>query len=657
MKKLLFLCFCFLGCMSHTNQRLEEALEISGNNREELEKVLVHYQKDTLKLRAAKFLIENMPGCYSFSEDIVKTCQPFYERYDSLAKIYHYQMNKERGEKIDSLWKSFFSKKKSLLTYSIIPDLKKISSEQLIAEIDLSFKAWKNNVYTKNLSFEDFCEYILPYRYKNGMLIDNSREIFSKRHKNNYFSKLGKEMIQEVDSLLYKYKNLIHSQFWGTKIPILNVSTLEKLQRGTCSQRAWFNTLLLSSLGMAVAIDFVPVWGNRNNSHMWNVLIKDGKSYAFESFWDYDRWKYKKIYNNECIDNMWGKFRLPKVYRRCFSNHFRGPIIDDRVKLENIPKLFCDFKMKDVSNEYFETKDITLKLNNIPIDTYYAYICVFNNQKWQPVQCGKIMDNKVTFKGMGRDIVYLPIFYKNNSVLPAFPVFLLTSNGNIHRLSGGDEKISFSVNQLRGASSYDFNRKKIHSLKHITILGKKKTKESYDILGETPNYIPMESKSYKLSSRDKYKEVVLKFNMDTIALSEVSFYDKTFSKIKISRIELNSNADSNRKLLYDENLITGLQFVPKNAQLRVFFDTEQALSMIKLTPLIKSQIKENYSYRLYYWSNEWLPVNTKVIKKDGFLTFHNVPADRVYLIRESTPKGNNIRSRIFIYNAGEAIPY
>ena len=47
---------------------LETALELAGNNRKELEAVLDHYKDDPEKLAAAKFLIENMPAHYSYSD-------------------------------------------------------------------------------------------------------------------------------------------------------------------------------------------------------------------------------------------------------------------------------------------------------------------------------------------------------------------------------------------------------------------------------------------------------------------------------------------------------------------------------------------------------------------------------------------------------------
>ena len=50
-----------LSACNQVSDHLEQALEQAGTNRAELEKVLRHYRDDTLKYRAACFLIENMP--------------------------------------------------------------------------------------------------------------------------------------------------------------------------------------------------------------------------------------------------------------------------------------------------------------------------------------------------------------------------------------------------------------------------------------------------------------------------------------------------------------------------------------------------------------------------------------------------------------------
>ena len=61
------LCLLFLSCSDKDNG-LELALHYAGANWTELEKVLRHYEGDSLKHRAAVFLSENMP--YHFGYDL-----------------------------------------------------------------------------------------------------------------------------------------------------------------------------------------------------------------------------------------------------------------------------------------------------------------------------------------------------------------------------------------------------------------------------------------------------------------------------------------------------------------------------------------------------------------------------------------------------------
>ena len=77
---------------SNYSSRLKAVLDYSGTNRAELEKVLDHYSQDpadSLKLKASIFLIENMPGHYTFGGPymksyneqlgLLKNC-PYYEK-------------------------------------------------------------------------------------------------------------------------------------------------------------------------------------------------------------------------------------------------------------------------------------------------------------------------------------------------------------------------------------------------------------------------------------------------------------------------------------------------------------------------------------------------------------------------------------------------
>ena len=69
-----FLSFLLVSASCNGHSELDKALRLSGDNRIELEKVIRHFSQDTsdsLKLKAALFLIENMPGHCS----VVDSCR------------------------------------------------------------------------------------------------------------------------------------------------------------------------------------------------------------------------------------------------------------------------------------------------------------------------------------------------------------------------------------------------------------------------------------------------------------------------------------------------------------------------------------------------------------------------------------------------------
>ena len=97
MKKIVGLFFVF-GMVSCQHGVMEQALKLAGDNRKELEKVLVHYQDSGLKLDAARFLIENMPGSYGVDSTSLERLEPVYEAYDSVNRSFGYRMEGVWGD-------------------------------------------------------------------------------------------------------------------------------------------------------------------------------------------------------------------------------------------------------------------------------------------------------------------------------------------------------------------------------------------------------------------------------------------------------------------------------------------------------------------------------------------------------------------------------
>jgi len=165
----------FSSCVNQ-NKYLENALVSAGANRLELEKVLEHYKSDTLKYKAAVFLIENMPGHYSYAgkeieeyykigEKILKSKLTPVQQRDSLLKISQQQFPG--------------------LEQNTVSDIQIINGDYLIKNIDSAFHLWETKPWAQHLSFEQFCEYLLPYKYCELQQLDHWRDTLSAQFSND----------------------------------------------------------------------------------------------------------------------------------------------------------------------------------------------------------------------------------------------------------------------------------------------------------------------------------------------------------------------------------------------------------------------------------------------------------------------------------------
>ncbi len=164
---------------------------------------------------------------------------------------------------------------------------------------------------------------------------------------------------------------------------------------GNCRDEADYTVYLCRSLGIPAAVDFTPHWGNRSNSHAWSVVVlPDGKATPF----------YMGCAPADTV-HYYHSYKKPKVFRHRFQLNER--YARDLKNEDEVPDLFNAPKFTDVTDEYYETTDVTRDVPSEYADKRIAYICVFDNRNWVPVFYGNIRDGKVTFTSMGRNIVYI----------------------------------------------------------------------------------------------------------------------------------------------------------------------------------------------------------------------------------------------------------
>jgi len=390
---------------------VEVSLSKAGGNRVELERVLKHYRKlgDPQKLEAAEFLIANMDG-----HGYILTA--FYDKegnevefealdYPNLteAQAAFDVLEKEHGE-LDYGTKRFEA------------DLKTVSAEYLIENIDLAFQAWREKPWTQDLTFEAFREYILGYRGDNEP-VNSFRPTCLAR-----YADLPAKMKDPTD--VYEAARLVRQDVhrW---VPFNDLyylhpddqsfAEMTRSRNGRCGDISNMMMYAMRSVAIPAAVDFTPWWADRDNNHAWEVILdKDGRGKAG-------------------LSN-----RAAKIYRKTFAIQ-RDSLACRAGEDATLPRFLNSHNYRDVTDQYIDTTDVTLRLKeDWPAGTRFAYVCVFNGGKWRPIHWSEIDGDRVTFTKMGRNIAYLPAYYVDEEVVSAAPPFILTRDGDVRMLAGED---------------------------------------------------------------------------------------------------------------------------------------------------------------------------------------------------------------------------
>ncbi len=655
---LIIFLFVFSSCRQLSHQT-DQVLSAAENNKEQLEQVLQHYDRqesEQLK-NAVEYLIVNMYGQYA---------------YDTLSLHIYRPILKELREQsipatdLDIKWKHLkgrYPPHHHIYNHYYF-DATKITAGFLIHDIDLAYETWKNNPYRDSISYENFCEYVLPYRKQRGLAIEDWRSIFSQKHKDYLASKYPSPMIPVLDSLLFYYRDYKHTSSLMPDYPYITIHDVLLSGRSLCEQRCWFNTMLFSALGIPATIDYVPAWGNRNNNHTWNTVQFGDTFYAMEPFWDHDRWKYRRLYNNINEDPWWGKFRLPKVFRYTYELNDEGPFFDREVKRDDIPLFFRNPNQKDVSNEYFTTHDVVIHIPE-PSAPYY-YLCVFNNGGWVPVQWGKRSREKVTFKNMGCGIVYLPAQFENGTVIPVGLPFILTYTGEKKYLPPKEPEETIAIRQtgpksaldeansktmiggkIQGANSPDFSDAvdlaNVDQLIEISAefpvwnTGKFRYIRFVFSCEETPN------------NRDPLNSMMLYGN-----IGEIVLYSNNKPIVAENVLCSESISVENAQKAFDGEPYTSVnpivsETIDANLQVWIGVDLGKPVKPDKIELFSKNNdiyIYRGWTYHLYYWANdEWQLIASKKVRGNE-LVFNKVPQEALLLLK---CMDKDLRERIFTY--------
>jgi hypothetical protein len=618
---------------------INAVLFMAGDNRSELEKVLKHYSKnpvDSLKLRAAEFLIVNMPGKCSLEYDA-----PF----ENVTAAYMCQDDIKDRQAVNEAY--------GLGKRIVREDVKHITGDYLISNIELSFKVWNEQPWGRDVPFDVFCEEILPYRVALEPL-ENWREkiLFTYTKHNSFFSKhpetTSAEACVRINSLLPRIKI--------EQMPQMNYSMIMTTTKGTCEEMTALATFVMRALGIPVSQDFTPFWPHRNIGHTWNSVYDRGIRISFMG-----------TEANPGISHHGSRVPSSKVYRKTYSmqkNVYAGDI--------NITPVLRQKCIKDVTCEYIplpplpktgQPLDLVLqpydkgrKGVKIPVrypssnNTGHVYLtAIGGDNTWNMTGYGKSDSKTVDFGAVGHNVLHLPVYSEDNIQKPVNYPFMIDSNDSVrifepdendYRIFGMSKIFSdndeYSKRMIKGvfegANKSDFS----DIVRLYTV---------HESSGEHFNTVIIRN-----PSRFRYVRYVSPTS-SYCYVAEIMFYSDSGGRLhgkpaglSISRrnssMTFDMTLDGDISTFYDAPL-------PDSSWVGLDFGEPQTIGKIQYLPRNSGNgIYEGHTYELFYWKDKkWQFLERQ--KAETSHLFFNAPTNAVLFIKNITA---NKSGKCFVLN-------
>ena len=588
------------------DHKLEQSLVFAGENRGELERVLCHYSKEKEKTDAAQWLIKNMPAHFSYANSAkVDSTKAFLADIYTGKKVSKDRIARFRDSDYENLSKIY--------------DSNVITADFLIDNIEKAFEARDKRPWNKNLPFEDFCEFLLPYRAGTEPL-EYWRDVFCDRYSYILDSLYrGTDPIEAVNIISEELDNLQFKYFVDFKTPSHGHTFLMKYKIGTCREICEYVTYLMRALGVPVGTDF----SNKGFIHSWNV-VRDttGKT---EVFW-FDHAAGQHVSRGANDGRTKGK-----VWRNTFEP--RGGLL-----------------YKDVSADYFGGNSCSVPLSaKVP-----EKICLGLGERgsWIPISWGETRRGRsATFKDIEPDLAYAPVDKKGR--IQGYP-FTVSTSGVCHQFIPAKD----DVRQIRVCRKALLKDRIIHFMD-----------ESEGIIIEGSEYLDFKHivwrdtlKRPDINYNWIYPEKTMRFlrlrssDSKCLQLAEITAFRDSHRKDTI-RTQIASCSEQNNKSL--SNLIDGdvlTYFRSKDSQASVILDmgSSETVRSIEWVPRNDDNfIRFGDRYELLFSDgiSGWKKIGEQEAR-DTVLFYENVPDNALLRLHD---KSRGKEEDAFIFQDGRQV--
>jgi len=300
---------------------------------------------DSLKRKAAEYLLAGLPRQWHYDTDILE----------------------ETGVK-----------KK-------VMDVEVIDADYLAENIEYAFRAWELP-WARDVSFEDFCRYLLPYKMGNEAP-ERWRAAVWEEYASLREAALAEpgmrpsEVCRRVDAVVNTWYTVHYNDNYPADAGYLKA---KDLRGGTCAGSSLMILYPLRALGICASCECVPHWGNRSSSHAWTALYENGQLIQFNGP-ELDPGRTKEEFIG--VGRMLRK--RPKVLRRDYLS--AGKI--------------------DVTTEYLPTAELNIRGRGERSGK--PGLMVFDNERWCSVAEGTWRGRWAVFPAVARGVAFLPVASEN----------------------------------------------------------------------------------------------------------------------------------------------------------------------------------------------------------------------------------------------------
>ncbi len=631
------------SCVNRYKKKYKDIIELAPQNSEEILKILKHYssEEDSLKLKAAIFLIKNsIYHSGSFIEYPTFIDKHYLKEDSVINQKSHYDRIKKEA---------YFQKYKNatLIKLNSKSDINDITSKLIINRIDYAFQVWDHSEFNST-SFQNFCEYILPYRVLNEP-ITLRLPFIATRIKELFYDTIDHNNIIKNISLVQNYLKLFKVHRQKNFLPDWGVWNFVNYQNYKCIEKATSNCQILRYAGIACAIDFVPQWMDRASRHYW---------LSFPEYKD----------STLCIDGIETKFsprfiydKIPKVFRYTFSANSDSPYMNKGPN-EQLPAIFNSPYIIDVSNQYIQTQDIDVDIYEFPENNNIAYFCIPINQDFYPVAYSVLSKerNRVSFKAIRDDIVGIPCYFDGYKMIPVNNMYQYKKGKKPHEIKIHPNQYhditvynkfpikkrmkEFAYNllgsKIEASNDSLFNKKEVlYNLKDTTQIkvytinvNPTKPYKYYRIITDTTSKskIYLSEIEFYSTDQDSRKEHFLNYSTNPKEINRYNFTDQKYYKEVGEAIGLSKTKGfGNLSNAFDLDLETYADLIYIGNK----FEKPIIINQIRFMPRnANNSINIGDKYQLYYWDFGWKHAG-KQEAKYPFIRFKNIPKGTIYWLR------------------------